>query len=352
MNQTVVVGMSGGVDSSFAAARLKEEGYDVIGIMLNLWSVPGREEHNRCCAIDSLVLARRVAAMLEIPFYAVDARDLFRETVVAYFINEYNRGATPNPCVLCNARVRWKMLLDQADKLDAGWVATGHYARMEHNGSSSILERGVDEQKDQSFVLSMLPKEYLSRTILPVGNYRKPEVRAASSEWKLPTAHRPDSQDLCFLGDMDYRQFLNDYTSVKDISGEVVLESGEVIGVHPGLRQFTIGQRRGLRIAYKVPLYVLEKNFTENKLVVGPREKLEKTEVILSQFNWLLPAHDRYDHLRIKVRYSAQLISCTYDILTGGNLAVHLQCPSTEISSGQVAALYAAEICLGGGIIV
>lgn len=350
---TVVVGLSGGVDSSFAAALLKEQGYEVIGIMLKLWSPPEQEELNRCCSLDSMVLARRVAAKLDIPFYAVDAREQFRSTVVEYFIRGYGAGITPNPCLLCNAEVRWKVLLDQADRLGAEYIATGHYATILHDQGRVSLIRGVDEKKDQSYVLSRLPREYLDRTILPVGTYLKPDVRDKCKGYGLPTASRPDSQDLCFLGDMDYRSFLTRYTSVQEQTGDIVDRDGTILGRHNGLHEFTIGQRKGLRIAYRIPLYVLAKDYTTNRLIVGPKSDLERREISLQDFNWLiLPPTQLKGDITVKVRYSTRAVPADVTVVDTQHIQVSLREPVTEVSPGQVAAIYDGNNCIGGGIII
>lgn len=350
---TVVVGLSGGVDSSFAAAILKDQGYEVIGIMLKLWSPPEQEELNRCCSIDSMVLARRVAAKLDIPFYVIDARDQFRSTVVEYFIRGYGAGITPNPCLMCNAEVRWRVLMDQADRLGAEMIATGHYATIQSDDGIPRLIRGVDEHKDQSYVLSRLPRGYLARTILPVGMFQKPDVRERCKTYGLPTASRPDSQDLCFLGDMDYRQFLNKYTAVQEQPGEIIDRNGVVLGQHNGLHEFTIGQRKGLRIAYKYPLYVLQKDYAANRLVVGIKQDLERSDLVINDFNWLIdPSDSLSNELTVKVRYSTQAVAAQITLQENHQLAVHLLKPVTEVSPGQVAALYDGNICIGGGIII
>ena len=353
MKEKVVVGLSGGVDSSFAAAILKEQGYDVIGVMLKLWSVPEQEEMNRCCSLDAMVLAKRVAAILDIPFYAIDARETFRQTVVEYFIHGYSHGITPNPCVLCNTQVRWKVLLEQADKMGAVKVATGHYARIDQTQDGFLLKRGLDLSKDQSYVLSMLPSEYISKTFLPVGDYYKKVVREKCRSWGLPTAGRPDSQDLCFLGNMDYRDFLSKYAMIQNEPGKIIDSSGKTLGEHQGLHQFTIGQRQGLRISYPYPLYVIQKDMQNNVLVVGEKSQLERRKIQVKDINWLGdPQGKELDDIQIKVRYSSPAISGSVTLNNPDILEVILNEPVTQISPGQIAAIYSGEVCLGGGIIV
>ncbi|MCL4270294.1 MAG: tRNA 2-thiouridine(34) synthase MnmA, partial [Anaerolineales bacterium] len=254
----VVVAMSGGVDSSVAAALLKEQGYDVTGMMMRLWSEPGKEDSNRCCTPDSMAQARRVAAKLDIPFYVVDAKDVFRETVVQYFLDGYANGETPNPCLLCNRQIRWTFLLNHALALGAEYMATGHYVRRQTmDDGRSELWRAVDHSKDQSYVLHVLTQEKLKHALFPVGDYPKPEIRAIAERYGLPTASRKDSQDLCFLAGEDYRNFLQRNTPDILTPGNIETPDGKVIGQHNGLANYTIGQRKGLGVASPVPLYVI-----------------------------------------------------------------------------------------------
>jgi len=214
--QKVVVAMSGGVDSSVAAALLKQQGYDVTGMMLRLWSEPGKEESNRCCTPDAMAQARRVAGILDIPFYVIDAKDVFKETVVQYFLDGYARGETPNPCLMCNRQIRWTFLLNHALALGAEYMATGHYVRINRDeAGTSRLMRAVDHFKDQSYVLHVLKQNQLAHALFPVGEFPKPEIRRLAADFGLPTASRADSQDLCFLAGDDYRNFLQRNASKK-----------------------------------------------------------------------------------------------------------------------------------------
>src|SRR5215510_7069786 len=271
----VVVAMSGGVDSSVAAALLKEQGYEVVGMMLRLWSEPGKEDTNRCCTPDSMAQARRVAARLEIPFYVIDAKDVFRETVVEYFLEGYARGETPNPCLICNRQIRWTFLLDHALALGADFMATGHYVRIKkYESGKNTLLRAVDRSKDQSYVLHVLDQKKLNHALFPVGDYTKPEIRQIAEKYGLPTASRKDSQDLCFLAGEDYRNFLQRNAAEMLMPGEIVTRSGDSLGTHSGLANYTIGQRKGLGVASAVPLYVLERDSATNTLIVGRQEEL------------------------------------------------------------------------------
>ena len=271
----VAVAMSGGVDSSVAAALLVEQGYRVIGIMLRLWSEPGCEDLNRCCTPQAMSLARQVAAHLGIPFYVLDAKQPFRATVVEAFFEGYARGVTPNPCLVCNRRIRWGFLLEHARALGAERFATGHYARLRRLPDGTVqLLKGRDAAKDQSYVLAMLSQEQLQRTLLPIGEYTKAEVRALAERFGLPVAQRPDSQDLCFLAGQDYRDFLARHRPDTLRPGPILTPDGQEIGRHRGLAFYTIGQRKGLGLAAPRPLYVLDKDPARNALIVGPAEAL------------------------------------------------------------------------------
>jgi tRNA-uridine 2-sulfurtransferase len=351
---TVVVAMSGGVDSSVAAALLVEQGYPVVGIMLRLWSEPGMESENRCCTPDDMAVARRVAARLDIPFYAIDAREYFRKEVVEGFIEGYRAGWTPNPCVRCNQNVRWGFLLNQAKTMGAEYLATGHYARLERDedGTTRLL-RGIDESKDQSYVMSVLNQQQLAHTLFPLGDYRKEQVRELASCHHLAAAQKADSQDLCFLGSQDYRQFL--IRNAPDVvqPGLIVNRSGETVGEHQGLAFYTIGQRKGLGIASPEPLYVLEKNTGQNTLVVGGKDDLGNTELIATGFNWIsgkVPAQPV--RTQVKIRYKAALAEATIHPGDKNEVSIRFDRPLRDITPGQRAVAYDGDVVLGGGMII
>ncbi len=349
--KTVIVGLSGGVDSSFTAAYLKEQGYQVIGIMLRLWAEAGQDELNRCCSPDAMMTARRVAAMLDIPFYAIDAKTAFREKVVEYFIQGYKDGVTPNPCLVCNTEIRWKLLIEQADKFGAEDIATGHYAQIDRTDNTPRLLKGIDRKKDQSYVLSRLPLSYLSRTILPAGRFIKDEVREYCRRLNLPSASRPDSQDLCFLGDMDYREFLKKYAPDSLKPGEIVDKEGNLLGYHQGLASYTPGQRKGLRIAYKEPLYVIQKDVEQNRVIVGNQKETGLTTIRVKDFNWLISFEKSKFSADVQVRYNSKphpALIKRFD----EEVIIEFKEPVMDVAKGQVAALFHEDVCLGGGIIV
>lgn len=350
---SVVVAMSGGVDSSVAAALLVKQGYQVIGMMLRLWSEPGSECDNRCCTPDAMAQARRVAAMLDIPFYALDAKQIFRDTVVQAFLDGYTQGVTPNPCLVCNRQVRWQFLLQRALAIGADYLATGHYVRLERNTNSSIhLLRAIDTRKDQSYVLHVLNQDQLSHALFPLGEYTKAQIRQLAREFNLPVAERPDSQDLCFLGNGSYQDFLSRYAPQTQEPGPVLDQQGNLLGQHHGLANFTIGQRKGIRINAPQPLYVLAKDMENNSLIVGPQNALGSDELFAGQVNWLDSSPpDQPLRLQVKVRYKAQDAWALVTPLEANAALVKFESSVRDITPGQAAVFYQDERCLGGGII-
>ncbi len=350
----VAVAMSGGVDSSVAAALLVEQGFTVIGMMLRLWSEQGSEGANRCCTPDSMAQARRVASLLSIPFYVLDARQVFYDRVVNPFIYDYAHNLTPNPCIYCNRSVRWDFLLDHALAAGAEFLATGHYARLHQNPNHSFqLLRGVDPVKDQSYVLHVLTQKQLPHALFPLGGYTKVKVRQIARRYNLPVAECPDSQDLCFVGaGGDYRQFLVRHAPQALIPGEITDRQGNILGYHQGLANFTIGQRKGLRIASPTPLYVLEKDYTHNTVIVGPRDQSGSLSLMTENANWIggEPPHSPLSAV-VKIRYTANAIACVITDSTESTFHLEFENRVGDITPGQAAVLYNGEVCLGGGII-
>ncbi len=345
--------MSGGVDSSVAAALLKQQGHEVIGMMLRLWSEAGKEDSNRCCTPEAMSLARRVAAKLDIPFYVVDAKQIFRETVVRYFLDGYARGETPNPCLICNQQIRWTFLLEHALALEADFMATGHYARLRKQDGRVELLRAVDRAKDQSYVLHVLTQDKLARAMFPVGEHTKPEIRQMAEGFGLPTASRHDSQDLCFLAGEDYRNFLKRNAAEMLRPGEIVTADGTVVGEHNGLANYTIGQRKGLGFAAGVPLYVIGKDAATNRLLVGKGEELGSRELMAGAVNWTAgqPREGPF-RAEVKIRYTAKEAPAEVEVLEGGErVRVCFETPQRDITPGQAAVFYEGDALVGGGII-
>ena len=347
----VVVGMSGGVDSSVAAALLKEQGWEVIGVMLRLWSPP--EKENRCCAEEAMLSARRVAGQLEIPFYTIDARKVFHTQVVQSFINGYAQGITPNPCLVCNRFIRWGFLMERAEAFGADFLATGHYARLETNPQGQVkLLKADDPLKDQSYVLHVLDQAALQKTLLPLGSLTKDQVREIARSRELPVANRPDSQDLCFTGPQGYREFLAQSAPDSLVPGPILNTQGKQLGEHPGLAHFTIGQRKGLGISPPQPHYVIEKIAPSNTLIVGPREELGRDQLTAANVNWIAGSPPRFPfRAGVKIRYRAPEKQAVISLQEEKRVTVKFDQPLPDITPGQAAVFYQDEICLGGGII-
>jgi tRNA-specific 2-thiouridylase len=346
--------MSGGVDSSVAAALLVEQGYDVTGMMLRLWSETGKEDSNRCCTPDAMTLARRVAAHLGIPFYAVDVREPFYTQVVETFIAGYANGVTPNPCIACNRTIRWGVMLAQARALGADFLATGHYARLNRaEGQPVALLKAVDERKDQSYVLAGLTQAQLAASFFPLGELTKPEVREIARRLRLPVAERADSQDLCFLAGEDYRAFLSRRAPTLAQPGPIFNRAGQTIGQHTGLIHYTIGQRKGLGIASPEPLYVIEKSIPRNALVVGPLAELGSSVLTAGPVNWISgqPVTEPVV-VDVKIRYKAIPARATLTPLLDDRAQIAFEQPLRDITPGQLAVFYQGEKVLGSGIIL
>lgn len=352
-NTRVVVAMSGGVDSSVAAALLVEQGYDVVGMMMRLWSdeAMGGEAHNRCCTPEQMDDARRIADHIGIPFYVLDTKDVFRNTVVQYFIDQHRDGFTPNPCMECNRHIRFDWLLKNAIALDADYLATGHYARIDQDATGAFrLRKGMDENKDQSYVLSVMGQEQLSQTKFPIGEYPKSQVRELAAKFGLNVESKKDSQDLCFLGNSDYRTFLTLHAPDVMTSGPIVRKDGEVLGEHQGLSNYTIGQRKGLGVSYSEPLYVLAMNPYRNALVVGTRDELGRDTCTVTRVNWVsgeIPS-DAFT-AEVKIRYKARPQPALVEPIEDGRVRITFDEPQRDITPGQGAVIYQGDICLGGG---
>ena len=352
----VVVAMSGGVDSSVAAALLVDQGYDVIGMMMRLWSEesPGTSAvSNRCCTPDQMADARRVADRLGIPFYVVDVRQQFRRSIVQFFVDQHEAGRTPNPCVECNRQIRFTYLLERAVALKADFLATGHYARVRRAPSGYRLVRGRDENKDQSYVLHTFRQDQLAHVLFPVGEYTKAEVRGLASEFRLPVASKHESQDLCFLKDGDYRRFLRDHSSSAHKPGPILDEGGRELGRHEGMAFYTIGQRKGLGIATLEPMFVIRKDNLHNALIVGPRHRLEVRELRARNVNWIAGLPPAQGILaQVKIRYKSPPIEAVVESVGDGEVIIRFREPVLGATPGQAAVFYDDEFCLGGGIIV
>ncbi len=350
----VLVAMSGGVDSSVAAALLIEQGYDVQGVMMRLWaeSVPGKQAKNACCTPSAVSDAQHVAKLLGIQLHLIDMGETFKRWVVQPFITAYAAGLTPNPCLLCNRRVRLGALLPYALAQGANYLATGHYCRIgrDQQGRYTLL-RGVDDKKDQSYVLHMATQAQLDHLRFPVGIYEKPHIRRKAAALGLPVAEKPESQDLCFVAD-DYRHFLQRQAPGIVQPGPIVRLDGTVVGQHSGLPFYTIGQRKGLHLAAGEPLYVVAIRPAENTLVVGTADELGRSTLIAEQVAWIAgepPAAEAT--ITAKIRYKAPDVPAKLTPLDKWRWLVQFDRPLRDITPGQGVVFYAGERCLGGGSI-
>jgi tRNA-specific 2-thiouridylase len=360
----VVVAMSGGVDSSVAAALLVEQGYDVVGIMLRLWAEEGSDAHgrpnsNRCCAPEAVADARAIARMLGIPFYDIHAEQVFKQRVVDTWVGAYADATTPNPCFNCNRSIRFGFLMQRALALGAAYLATGHYARVVAPGpdaSAYKLRKGADEKKDQSYVLHVLGQKDLSRAMFPCGGYVKAEVRELARRFNLPTAERAESQDLCFLTQGDYRGFLIRQMPEVAQPGPIVTGDGVEIGRHDGLPFYTVGQRRGLNLhaqsSNAEPLYVLKLDAARNALVVGPQSALGDARAFVGSMHYCDDAPPAAPlRCSAKIRYKAREAAGVLTPLPNGSAEFVFDEPQRDVTPGQGLVCYDGEIVIGGGVI-
>ncbi len=359
--------MSGGVDSSVAAAILKERGYEVVGFSMQLWdqkrNSTGDDLHRagRCCSLDDLYDARAVAARLEIPYYVVNLQKEFEDKVVRSFIENYRDGLTPSPCVLCNSHLKFDRLLEMASEVEATHVATGHYARVQRDASACAftLLRGLDHDKDQSYFLFELRQEQLARSMFPLGDLTKPEVRSIARKFGLEVSEKPESQEICFVPDGDYASFIERHygevmgTAGKDpISrdGEIVDQAGHFLGRHHGIHHFTIGQRRGLGIAHSEPLYVIDIQAGENRIVVGNKTQATGLSCRVVRLNWIMvPAPSVPFQALARIRSRHRAAPATIIPETDGSATVEFDEPQMAISPGQACVFYQEDRVLGGG---
>lgn len=346
----VVVGMSGGVDSSVAAWLLKEQGYEVVGVTMQLWD--GEDVEGNCCGLTAAEDARAVAAKIGIPHYVLNFKDVFKDKVIDYFIKEYLNAATPNPCIACNRYVKWEAMLHRALEIGADYIATGHYASIVKHPMTGRLTLKMADNKDQSYALYNLTQEQLSKTLMPDGAYSKSEIRKIAEKIGLKVANKPDSQDICFVPDGDYGTFIKESTNVVILEGDFVDNMGNVIGRHKGITNYTIGQRKGLGIALGVPAYVTAIDKANNRVVIGSNEDLFKKSVLIKDYN-PMGLGKITDEVRCfgKLRYNQQKSPCIIRP-KGEYIEAVFDEPQRAVTPGQAAVFYDDNYVVGGGIIV
>ena len=354
--ERIAVAMSGGVDSSMAASILKDQGYEVIGFTMHLWddSPDNKGAAGRCCSPEDLRDARRVADEIGIPHYVINLKAAFEKEVIRYFVGEYANGRTPNPCVVCNDRLKFTFLLQKAEEIGARALATGHYARIGRDPDHperAVLLRGTDPSKDQSYFLFTMTQAQMGKVLFPLGDKSKSEVRRLASSMRLRVAHKKESQEICFIPDNDYRKFLESRKGKEAFKpGEIVDRKGKVLGCHQGILNYTVGQRRGLRIGGENPLYVLQLDRERNRVVVGRREELLAHGLVASKLNWMA-----FSQLKGEVKALAQIrhrhpgVPAILFPLEEGKVRVHFQTPQESVTPGQAVVFFRGDEILGGG---
>ncbi|MGO5066380.1 tRNA 2-thiouridine(34) synthase MnmA [Clostridium sporogenes] len=354
MKKKVLVGMSGGVDSSVAAYLLKKQGYDVIGVTMQIWQDDEEfvEREGGCCSLSAVADARRVANKIGIPFYVMNFKDVFKRNVIDYFVDEYVEGRTPNPCIACNKFIKFSAFLDKAMAMGIDYVATGHYAIIEKKDDRYIIRKSEDDKKDQTYALYNFTQFQLERTLMPCGQYKKTQIREIAKEIGLRVHNKKDSEEICFIPDNDHGRYIKNRFPNKVREGNFVDKEGNILGIHKGIVYYTIGQRKGLGIAFGKPMYVVDINPFRNEVVLGSLEDLLNTELIAKDINYI-PFDTLKEPMEIeaKIRYSQNPSKAVITPIENGKVKVNFYEKQRAITKGQSVVFYKDDLVIGGGVI-
>lgn len=353
----VVIGMSGGVDSSVAAAVLLEKGYEVIGVTMKIWSETSgdaKQAEKGCCSLSAVDDARNVAYKLGIPYYVMNFQDVFEDKVIDYFKHEYLKGRTPNPCIACNRFVKFEAMLQKSISMDIDYIATGHYAIIEYDETLKryLLKKSVTDKKDQTYALYNFTQDQLSRTLMPIGDYTKEQVREIAEKLELDVASKPDSQEICFVEDNNYAKFIKENTDKKIKSGHFVDTKGNILGKHKGIIHYTVGQRKGLGITFGKPMYVVGVDIKNNNVILGENHETFSKSLIADDLNYIMiDKLEKPMEVKAKIRYSAKESDATIYPIEDGKVKVDFKEPQRAITPGQSVVFYSNDIVVGGGVI-